>query len=100
VDHHSDLASTRLLDLLLAAYPDAPIVAVICDNGSSHHSGIPKRWLAEHLRLLLIEGARYSPQDNPVERIWAALKQRIANTAPTTNSGGQPGADRGRSVVS
>lgn len=72
------------LDLLLAAYPDAPIVAVICDNGTTHHSGITKRWLAEHPRLLLIEGARYSPQDNPVERIWAALKRHIANTAPTT----------------
>lgn len=72
------------LELLLAAYPDAPIVAVICDNGSTHHSAITKRWLAEHPRLLLIEGARYSPQDNPVERIWAALKQHIANTAPAT----------------
>ncbi len=72
------------LDLLLSTYPDAPVVAVICDNGSTHHSGITKRWLTEHPRLLLIEGARYSPQDNPVERIWATLKQHIANTAPTT----------------
>ncbi|MEV0609443.1 IS630 family transposase [Polymorphospora rubra] len=72
------------LDMLLTAYPDAPVVAVICDNGTTHHSGITRRWLAEHPRLLLIEGARYSPQDNPVERIWAVLKQHIANTAPTT----------------
>jgi transposase len=72
------------LDQLLAAYPDAPVVAVICDNGSTHHSGITKRWLAEHPRLLLIHGARYSPQDNPVERAWAALKHHIANTAPAT----------------
>jgi transposase len=72
------------LDLLLAAYPDAPVVAVICDNGTTHHSKITKRWLAEHPRLLLIEGANYSPQDNPVERIWAVLKQYIANTAPAT----------------
>jgi transposase len=72
------------LDMLLAAYPEAPIVAVICDNGTTHHSGITKRWLAEHPRLLLIEGARYSPQDNPVERMWAALKQYIANTALAT----------------
>ncbi|MEU1736106.1 bacterial transcriptional activator domain-containing protein, partial [Streptosporangium sp. NPDC020145] len=28
-------------------------------------------------------GARYSPHDNPVERIWAALKAFIANTAVT-----------------
>jgi transposase len=72
------------LDQLLSAYPDAPIVAVICDNGTTHHSGTTKKWLAGHPRLLLIEGARYSPQDNPVERIWAALKRHIANTAPAT----------------
>jgi len=72
------------LDMLLAAYPHAPVVAVICDNGSTHHSKITQRWLTDHPRLLLIEGAKYSPQDNPVERIWAALKQHIANTAPAT----------------
>jgi hypothetical protein len=72
------------LQQLLDAYPHAPVVAVICDNGTTHHSGITKRWLDEHPRLLLIEGAKYSPQDNPVERIWAALKRHIANTAPAT----------------
>jgi hypothetical protein len=72
------------LQQLLDAYPNASVVAVISDNGSTHHSGITKRWLAEHPRLQLIEGAKYSPQDNPVERIWAALKQKIANTAPAT----------------
>lgn len=72
------------LDQLLAAYPNAPIVAVICDNASIHHSKITQRWLAKHPRLLLLEGARYSPQDNPVERVWAALKTWIANTAPAT----------------
>jgi transposase len=72
------------LDLLLTAYPHAPIVAVICDNGTTHHSRYTRRWLAKHPRLLLIEGAKYSPQDNPVERIWAVMKQHIANTAPAT----------------
>jgi transposase len=72
------------LDQLLTAYPHAPTVAVICDNAGTHHSNITKRWLAEHPRLLLIHGARYSPQDNPVERVWAVLKQHIANTAPAT----------------
>ena len=72
------------LQQLLDAYPNAPIVAVICDNGTTPHSKITQRWLAEQPRLLLIEGAKYSPQDNPVERIWAAMKQKIANTAPAT----------------
>jgi len=33
--------------------------------------------------LELLYGARYSPHDNPVERIWAALKNYVANTAVT-----------------
>jgi transposase len=72
------------LDLLLQAYPDAPAVAVVCDNGSVHHSGITRRWLAAHPRLHLLYGARYSPQDNPTERVWAAMKAWISNTAPAT----------------
>ena len=70
------------LQQLLDAYPDAPTVAVICDNDSTHHSTHTRRWLQEHPRLLLLTGARYSPQDNPVERIWAVLKRWSANTAP------------------
>jgi hypothetical protein len=31
----------------------------------------------------LLYGARYSPHDNPAERIWAALKNHVANTAVT-----------------
>jgi transposase len=75
------------LQQLLHAYPDAPVVAVICDNASIHHSYTTRQWLAEHPRLLVIEGAKYSPHDNPVERIWATLKTWIANTAPATIAG-------------
>jgi transposase len=72
------------LEQLLAAYPDVPVVAVLVDNDTTHTSGITQRWLAEHPRLRLITGAKYSPQDNPVERVWASLKRAIANTAPTS----------------
>jgi transposase len=72
------------LELLLAAYPDAPMIVVLTDNGSIHHSKVTRKWLAAHPRIQVIEGARYSPQDNPVERMWAALKNTIANTAPAT----------------
>jgi transposase len=71
------------LEMLLAAYPTAPVVAVICDNDGIHHAGRVARWTATHPRLRLIYGAAYSPHDNPVERIWAALKTDLANTAVT-----------------
>jgi transposase len=72
-----------MLDMLLAAYPTAPAVAVICDNDGIHHAGRVERWTATHPRLRLVYGAAYSPHDNPVERIWAALKTDLANTAVT-----------------
>jgi transposase len=72
---------------LLAAYPAAPQVAVVCDNVIIHHSKIVGRWLAAHPRLLVLHGARYSPHDNPVERIWGALKAWLANSPTLTTQG-------------
>lgn len=39
------------------------------------------RFVAAQPRLRLLYAARYSPPDNPVERIWAALVAYLANTA-------------------
>jgi transposase len=72
---------------LLAAYPAAPLVAVVCDNVIIHRSKIVQRWLATHPRLLVLHGARYSPHDNPVERIWGALKAWLANSPTLTIQG-------------
>jgi DDE superfamily endonuclease len=74
---------TAFLQALLTAYPAAPVVAVVCDNDSIHHAKAVTAYLADHPRLRLLYGARYSPHDNPVERIWAALKAYLANTAVT-----------------
>ena len=74
---------TAMLEMLLAAYPNAPAVAVICDNDGIHHATKVQRWTAAHRRLRLIYGACYSPHDNPTERIWAAVKACLANTAVT-----------------
>ncbi len=60
---------TAFLAQLLAAYPAAPVVAVICDNVIIHHSKLVGRRLAAHPRVVVLHGARYSPHDNPVERI-------------------------------
>jgi hypothetical protein len=74
---------TALLDQVLAAFPSAPAITVICDNDSIHHARKVTSYLAGHPRLELLYGARYSPHDNPVERIWGALKNYVANTAVT-----------------
>jgi transposase len=89
VHHHISVKNVSVvfcyfLQQLLDAYPQAPVIAVICDNGSTHHSNITQRWLTDHPRIQVIEGAKYSPQDNPVERIWATLKRQLANTFAAT----------------
>jgi transposase len=78
---------TAFCEQLLAAYPTAPVVAVICDNVIIHHSKLVQRWLASHPRLWVLHGVRYSPHDNPVERIWAALKASLANSPTLTMAG-------------
>jgi hypothetical protein len=74
---------TAFLDQLLEAFPRAPVIVVICDNDTIHHARVVTAWLKEHPRLELLYGARYSPHDNPVERIWGGLKNYVANTAVT-----------------
>jgi transposase len=76
------------LDQLAAGYPAAPTVAVVCDNVIIHHSKIVQRWLAAHPRVVVLHGARYSHHDNPVERIWGALKAWLA-TSPTSTIQGR-----------
>jgi transposase len=70
---------TVFLDQLLRAFPRAPAIVVICDNNSIHHARAVTHYLEEHPRLELLYGARYSPHDNPVERIWAGLKNYAAS---------------------
>jgi transposase len=72
-----------LLRMLTMAFPRAPVIVVICDNDSIHHARAVISYLDKHPRLELLYGARYSPHDNPVERVWAALKNYVANTAVT-----------------
>ena len=74
---------TTLLDQVLRAFPRSPVIAVIRDNDSIHHARKVTAYLEEHTRLELLYGARYSPHDNPAERICAALKNYVANTAVT-----------------
>jgi len=70
-----------LLDQVLRAFPRAPAIVVICDNDSIHHARTVAAYLEKHPRLEVLYGARYSPHDNPAERIWGALKNHVANTA-------------------
>ncbi len=58
-----------LLDQLLRTFPRAPVIVVICDNDSIHHARKVTTYLEKHPSLEVLYGARYSPHDNPAERI-------------------------------
>lgn len=75
------------LEQVLAAYPSAPAIALVLDNVIIHSSRAVQAWLAEHPRMHLLYGARYCPHQNPVERVWGALKADLANSPPPTMAG-------------
>jgi transposase len=66
-----------LLQQPAAAFPRAPAIVVLCDNDQIHHARTVRDYVAPHPGLHLWYGARYSPHDNPIERIWAALESRL-----------------------
>ena len=52
---------TAFCEQLLAAYPTAPVVAVICDNVIIHRSKIVQRWLGKQPRLQVLHGGALQP---------------------------------------
>jgi transposase len=76
-----------LLEQVAAAYPAAPQIAMVVDNVLIHRSKQVQAWLATHPQVCLLYGARYSPHDNPVERVWGALKAYLANSPTRTMAG-------------
>jgi transposase len=66
------------LSELLSAYPNQRVYVVV-DNASIHTSRAVQRWLGEHPRLQVAYLPTYSGhQLNPVEKVWAVLKNHIA----------------------
>jgi transposase len=70
------------LEQLLAAYPSAPKIAVICDNVIIHRSKLVKRWLGAHPRVLVLHGARYSPTTTRPSGSGARSRRRWPTTRP------------------
>lgn len=53
------------------------VVHVICDNAPFHTSKAVRAWLAEHPRIRLVFLPKYSPELNPIERVWWHLRDEI-----------------------
>lgn len=53
-------------------------LCIVLDNVSYHKSGIVKRFLVRHSEIVLIYLPPYSPEYNPVERIWKWFKKKVS----------------------
>ncbi len=63
---------------LLAHYPGRTVLLFV-DNASIHTSKVTRRFLANHPRLVVCYLPTYSGhKENPVEKVWWALKEEIA----------------------
>lgn len=60
------------------AYPTAPCIHVFCDQASYHKSDQTRR-LIEHSRIRLHFLPPYSPNLNPIERLWKVMHEYVSN---------------------
>jgi transposase len=67
----------QFLTYLLTCYPEGTLLLVV-DNASYHTSKAVVAWLKEHPRILLLYLPARRPDLNPVEAIWAALKEAVS----------------------
>ena len=66
------------VDRVLAAYPDRPVLLIV-DNASIHTAAAVRAWQAEHPAVELLYLPAYSGHEqNPVEKVWWRLKDKVA----------------------
>ena len=68
----------RFLQLLLIHCPRGKRLTLVLDNAKYHHARALQPWLHQHRkRLTLLFLPPYSPELNPIERVWK-LTRRLA----------------------
>src|SRR6266536_3657157 len=78
-DRKNSALFIAMLKKLLAVYPHAKVIHVICDNYAIHDSKQTRTWLEEHgQRLRLHFLPPYCPDDNRIERvIWREMHANV-----------------------
>lgn len=69
----------RHLKKVLWEYRDAPKIIMFLDNVRYHHAKLLKKYLEFENRLELIYLPAYSPDLNPIERVWWYMRKRITH---------------------
>lgn len=80
VDHERKLAThfVAFLERLAAAYPTGTLYLVL-DGAPTHTAKVVAKWLAAHPRVQVLWLPKYAGhEDNPTERIWGLMKDKVA----------------------
>lgn len=87
-------AMDQYFDVLRAAYPKAPKIHLIIDNGPSNTSAQTKASAERHgIRLHFLPA--YSPNLNPIERVWKVMSELVRNNRVFNSAREFRGAMRG-----
>lgn len=78
IDWQDSEATIRWLELILDDHPHGQILLWL-DQAPHHTSDDVEEWLAAHPRLTVIHFPAYTPEENPKESTWKALKEEVSH---------------------
>jgi len=78
IDWQDSDATIAWLEMMLAEHAEGQILLWI--DGATHHtSDEVEEWLAGHRRLHVIHFPAYTPEENPKEATWKAMKEEVSH---------------------
>jgi transposase len=78
-DSVNSQSTIQVWEKIELAHPDNDFVQ-ITDNARYYHSKVIKEWLAEHPRTKIKYLPPYSPNLNPIERVWKFMKKQVISS--------------------
>lgn len=67
------------LKKILRLYRDSMSIIMVLDNVRYHHAKLLKKFLIKHKKLKFIYLPAYSPDLNPIERVWWYMRKKITH---------------------
>jgi transposase len=78
IDWQDSDATIRWLEMMLAQHAEGQILLWI--DGATHHTSEEvEEWLEGHRRLHVIHFPAYTPEENPKEATWKAMKEAVSH---------------------
>jgi transposase len=69
----------RHLKKVLFTYHEQSKIIIIVDNLRFHHAKLLKKWMLKHPKLEIMYLPPYSPELNPIERVWWYMRKSITH---------------------